>query len=72
MVRSTIFAGLLLCLLASCATREPSPQEIQSKRFATMPDKAVVYLYRDRLDFSRAPASLRLDGQGLGATYAAT
>ncbi len=63
---------LLLLLLAGCATREPGPQELQSKRFETTPGKAVVYLFRDRLDFSRAPVSLMLDGQGLGGTYAGT
>jgi len=59
-------------MLAGCATREPGPQEIRSKKFEAIPDKAVVYIYRDRLDFSRAPVSLMLDGQGLGSIYAGT
>jgi hypothetical protein len=63
---------ILLLLLAACATREPSPQELQSKRFETKPDQAVVYLYRDRPDFSRVVASLTLDGQGLGSLYPGT
>lgn len=71
-MRSAICATLLVCIISGCATREPGPQELQSKRFETKPDKAVVYLYRDRLDFSRAPVSLMLDGQGLGGVYAGT
>jgi len=71
-LRSTVLAAILISVLAGCATREPSPQEIQSKRFEIRPDMAVVYLYRDRLDFSRAPASLMLDRQGLGSTYEGT
>jgi len=73
MIRSTTFlAYLLLLVLAGCATREPSPEELRSKRFEAIPDKAVVYLYRDRLDFTNAPASLTLDGQPLGSTYQGT
>ena len=67
------FATVLLMLaLAACVTREPSPQEIRSKRFETLPDKAVVYLYRDRIDFSDNPASFTLDGAHQGATYRGT
>ncbi|MDP2707848.1 MAG: DUF2846 domain-containing protein [Burkholderiales bacterium] len=62
----------LLLLLAACATREPGPEELRSKRFETVPDKAVVYLYRDLLDFSNNPTTLTLDGQSLGSTYPGT
>lgn len=62
----------LLLLLAACATREPGPEELRSKRFEAIPDKAVVYLYRDRPDFVNNPAGLTLDGQSLGSTYPGT
>ena len=63
---------LLALALTACVTREPSPQEIRSKRFETLPDKAVVYLYRDRIDFVDNPASFTLDGAHQGATYRGT
>lgn len=63
---------LLALALTACVTREPSPQEIRSKRFETLPDKAVVYLYRDRIDFMDNPASFTLDGAHQGATYRGT
>ena len=63
---------LLALALTACMTREPSPQEIRSKRFETLPDKAVVYLYRDRIDFVDNPASFTLDGAHQGATYRGT
>lgn len=59
-------------MLAGCATREPSPEELRSKRFEALPDKAVVYLYRDRPDFVDRPASLTLDGLGVGSTHPGT
>jgi hypothetical protein len=58
--------------LAGCVTREPSPQEIKSKRFDAVPDKAVIYLYRDRVDFVDSPASFTLDTQHQGASYRGT
>ncbi len=63
---------LVALLLAGCATREPGPQELLSRQFETKPDKAAVYLYRDRPDFSDVVASLTLDGQGLGSLYPGT
>ncbi len=66
----------IFCLLglglAGCVTREPSLQEIKSKRFETVADKAVVYLYRDRPDFIDAAVSFTLDGQHQGASYRGT
>ena len=63
---------MLALALGGCVTREPSPREIQSKRFDTLPDKAVIYLYRDRVDFIDSPASFTLDTQHQGATYRGT
>ncbi len=59
-------------MLTGCVTRPPSPQDIQAKRFEAIPDKAVVYLYRDLPDFADDPASFTLDGQPQGATYPGT
>jgi hypothetical protein len=66
----------ILCLLtlgvAGCITREPSPREIESKRFEPVADKAVVYLYRDRVDFIENTVSFTLDLQHQGASYRGT
>lgn len=59
-------------MLASCVTREPSPREIESKRFHAVADKAIIYLYRDRVDFVDQPASFTLDAQHQGASYRGT
>ena len=68
------FAGLvvLACCLAACITREPSPQEVRSKQFEAVAGMSVVYLYRDRVDFTSSPASFTLDEQHQGATYRGT
>jgi hypothetical protein len=63
---------LLTSALTGCVTRQPLPQEIQSKRFETIADKAVVYLYRDRPDFADVVAGFTLDGDYRGASYRGT
>jgi hypothetical protein len=67
-----IISAIFVVLLAGCVAQPPSPQDLQAKRFETIPDKAVVYLYRDRPDFVDNPAGLVLDGQSLGSTYPGT
>ncbi len=62
----------LALALSGCVTREPTPQDLQAKRFEALPEKAVVYLYRDRLDFSNNAVGFTLDGQHQGATYRGT
>jgi hypothetical protein len=73
---SSFLAKSVACLLAlaltACVTREPSPQEIKSKYFEVVADKAVIYIYRDRADFSDNPASFNLDSQNQGANYRGT
>ncbi len=65
-----LFSALFLAMLvAGCAARPPSPQDLQAKRFETLPDKSVVYLYRDASDFSNNPATFIVDAQQQGATY---
>jgi hypothetical protein len=63
---------VLALALTACVTREPSPREIQSKHFDAVADKAVIYLYRDRADFSSNPASFALDTQPQGASFRGT
>ena len=45
---------------------------MQAKRFETVADKAVVYLYRDRVDFTDGAPGVMLDGQLQGSTYRGT
>ncbi len=68
----TLISAVLIVLIAACAARPPSPADLQAKRFETIPDKAVVYLYRDSVDFSDVPATFILDGQQQGSTYQGT
>ena len=67
-----IIIAVLALALAACAAREPTPQDVRAKRFETLPDKAVVYLFRERLDFTDHPASFVLDGAQQGTTYRGT
>jgi hypothetical protein len=68
----SVVSALFIALLCACAARPPSPADLQAKRFETLPDKAVVYLYRDSPDFSDVPATFLLDGQQQGTTYQGT
>jgi len=63
---------VLACGIAGCITREPSPQEIASKRFETVAGKAAVYLFRDRPDITDNAISFTLDGAHAGTTYRGT
>jgi hypothetical protein len=45
---------LAALLLAGCAQLPPTPEDIQAKRFETVPDKAVIYIVRAPLDSSEA------------------
>ena len=70
--RSVLALGVCALLCACLPPRQPSPQELQAKRFDAVADKAVVYLFRDALDFSRAPTSVMLDGNPVGTSFEAT
>jgi hypothetical protein len=51
---------LTALLIAGCAQLPPSPQDIQARTFAPVPDKAVIYVVRTPLD------SLHASGLSLG------
>jgi hypothetical protein len=65
-------ALVLAVMAAGCAQLPPSPQDIQAKRFETVPDKAVIYLVRDRLDAIRLTGVVVLDNAATIATYEGT
>jgi hypothetical protein len=67
-----VVAFFLLLALAACVTREPSPAEIKARRFEPVADKAVIYLFRERVDFRDSPASFSLDGAFQGTNYRAS
>ncbi len=63
---------LIALLLAGCVQLPPSPQDIQAKKFESLPDKAVIYLFRTQPDLTRDGASIMLDDRMLGTTYPGT
>jgi hypothetical protein len=65
-------ALLLSILLAGCAPLPPTPQDIQAKKFETVPEKAVIYLVRDSPDFNGVPATVTLGETGMVTTYPGT
>ena len=54
---------LIALLLAGCAQIPPTPQDIQAKKFESLPDKAVIYIVRTPMD-SRQASGLMLDDVG--------
>lgn len=73
-LRRGLGCAVLIAALAACAgiQRTPTPEDVAAKRFDTLPDQAVVYLFRPRQDFVRDGASVMLDGDMLATTYPAT
>lgn len=58
----------LILAIAGCAQLPPTPQDIQAKQFQSLPDKAVIYIVRQRMD-SRHPGTLWLDDHAMITTY---
>ena len=64
---------LPLSLIAGCVTPlPPSAEEIAAKRFETVPGKAVVYLFRDIVNYGVVPAPVALDGIQVGSSFGGT
>jgi len=66
MARILLIATLIA--LAGCVQIPPSPEEIQSKKFESLPDKAVIYIVRNSMD-SWESGSLLLDDTAPITTY---
>ena len=66
-------AAAAALLLAGCITPlPPAAGDAQAKRFETVPGKAVIYLVRDRPDFTREPTPVVLDDSVMGTSYPGT
>ena len=63
-------AGLLVTL-SGCVQTPPLAGDAEAKRFEAVPERAVIYVARQRLDRDFV-APIVLDGQMLGATYRGT
>jgi hypothetical protein len=59
-------------LLAGCAQLPPTPQDLQAKRFETLPDKGVIYVVRPLPDFSNDPTPVILGDHAQITTYPGT
>jgi hypothetical protein len=61
----------LLCFLVSACVQMPlTPQDIEAKKFAPVPDKAVIYIVRPRVD-SNVQGPIAIPG-GMISTYKGT
>jgi hypothetical protein len=58
--------------LAACVQLPPTPQDVQAKQFRNLPDRAVIYLVRDVVDFNSDPATVVLDQVATLTTYPGT
>jgi hypothetical protein len=57
------FAVLAVLLVSGCAQLPPSPEELQAKRFETLPGKAVIYIVRQPMDSTEYGALLMDTGE---------
>ncbi len=67
-----VVTAALMLGLAGCAPMPPSAADLQAKRFEPLPDKGVVYLFRDYPDFIDDGATIMVDDQMQGTTYPGT
>src|SRR5690349_8351896 len=63
---------VLLALAGCIAPLPPGPQELEAKRFETVPGKAVVYVVRGYPDLSPDTGTLTLDDNMMGSTHPGT
>ncbi len=66
-----ILLTALLLLLAGCAQLPPTPEDIQAKKFVTLPDASVIYVVRSAMD-SHEASGLVLDDQAQITTLRGT
>lgn len=59
---------VLALLLAACAQLPPSPEDVQAKKFDSVPGKSVIYLVRSPLDSSES-SGLILNDRMLLTTF---
>ena len=62
---------LIALALAGCVQMPPTPQDLQARRFESVPDKSVIYIVRDVLDNDIA-ATIMLDDSLSITTYPGT
>lgn len=63
---------LIALALAGCVQLPLTPQDIQARKFESVPDKAVIYLVRDHPDFSDKAATIWLGDTVMITTYPGT
>ena len=63
---------VLSILVAGCAQLPLTPEDIQARKFESVPDQAVIYLVRDSLDSSDVDASIYLGEKLMITTYPGT
>jgi hypothetical protein len=70
----TAFPALLVLLLAACALGPAAKPEDDAKArlLQPVPDKAVIYLIRDRGDLYTANVKLTVDGKDMGESWPGT
>ena len=59
-------------LLAGCAPLPLTPEDLEARKFETVPGKAVIYVLRDTLDYSDVQAQIYVGENLLPATYPGT
>jgi hypothetical protein len=62
----------LVFMLVACAQLPPTPEDLEAKRFAPVPGKAVIYLVRSNADVTYDVAGVMLDDRMVGSTYMGT
>lgn len=66
-----IYLILLIVLTTACAQLPPAPQDIQAKKFESLPDRAVIYIVRPAVD-APTPGPLSISGRGMISTHQGT
>jgi hypothetical protein len=67
-----LFGSLAWLALAGCQELPLTPEDIQARKFETVPDKGVIYLVRDDPDFSPAETAITLGDSVRLTTYPGT